>query len=69
MPTEQFIELAAELGNGASFPGSDRGSIGIVRSVDLDAADGAQMLAASDRALYSAKRAGRGRAVLLAPGD
>jgi diguanylate cyclase (GGDEF)-like protein len=43
-------------------------SIGIVRSVDLLVADGPQMLAAADRALYAAKHAGRGQAVLLGQG-
>lgn len=41
-------------------------SIGIVRSLDLAAPDAAQTLAAADRALYAAKHAGRGMAVLLA---
>jgi len=46
------------------------GSIGIVRSSDLTASDAAQVLVASDRALYAAKHAGRGQAVLLsAAGD
>lgn len=40
-------------------------SIGIVRSADFDAPDAAQLLASADRALYAAKHAGRGRAVLL----
>lgn len=40
-------------------------SIGIVRSPDLTAPDAAQVLVASDRALYAAKHAGRGQAVLL----
>lgn len=42
-------------------------SVGIVRSVDLDPCDPVQLLAAADRALYAAKHAGRGTAVLLAP--
>lgn len=41
------------------------GSIGIVRSPDLITLDAAQAMAASDRALYAAKHAGRGQAVLL----
>jgi diguanylate cyclase (GGDEF)-like protein len=40
-------------------------SIGIVRSSDLASPDAAQLLATADRALYAAKHAGRGRAVLL----
>ncbi len=40
-------------------------SVGIVRSVDFQQVDAAQILAASDRALYAAKRAGRSQAVLL----
>ncbi|MGL4236415.1 diguanylate cyclase [Tabrizicola sp.] len=40
-------------------------SIGIVRSTDLADPQAAQLLATADRALYSAKHAGRGRAVLL----
>ena len=40
-------------------------SIGIVRSLDMAAPEAAQLLATADRALYAAKRAGRGRAVLL----
>ena len=42
------------------------GSIGILRSQDLLDPDPARVLAASDRALYAAKHAGRGRAVSLA---
>ena len=41
------------------------GSIGIVRSTDLASPDAAQVMAASDRALYAAKHAGRCQAVLL----
>jgi diguanylate cyclase (GGDEF)-like protein len=45
-------------------------SIGIVRSNDMAEPDAAQLLANADRALYAAKHAGRGRAVLLvARGD
>jgi diguanylate cyclase (GGDEF)-like protein len=40
-------------------------SIGIVRSTDLAKPDATQLLATADRALYAAKHAGRGRAVLL----
>jgi diguanylate cyclase (GGDEF)-like protein len=40
-------------------------SIGIVRSVDYPTPDAAMMLADADAGLYAAKRAGRGRAVLI----
>jgi diguanylate cyclase (GGDEF)-like protein len=40
-------------------------SIGIVRSSDMPTPDATQLLATADRALYAAKHAGRGRAVLL----
>lgn len=40
-------------------------SIGIVRSSDMAVPDPTQLLATADRALYAAKRGGRGRAVLL----
>jgi diguanylate cyclase (GGDEF)-like protein len=39
-------------------------SIGIVRSVDFGATDASSLIAAADRALYAAKHAGRGRAIL-----
>lgn len=39
-------------------------SIGIVRSADFAVPDATQLLASADRALYAAKHAGRGRAVL-----
>jgi diguanylate cyclase (GGDEF)-like protein len=40
-------------------------SIGIVRSLDMAVPEPTQLLATADRALYTAKHAGRGRAVLL----
>jgi diguanylate cyclase (GGDEF)-like protein len=40
-------------------------SIGIVRSADQTTPDATLLLATADRALYAAKHAGRGRAVLL----
>ena len=40
-------------------------SIGIVRSPDAQTNDPGQLMALADRALYAAKDAGRGRAVLL----
>lgn len=43
-------------------------SIGIIRSVDFATPDAAHLLASADRALYAAKHAGRGQAVLLHSG-
>lgn len=63
--------IIARVSEPLTFEGSPcqvSGSIGIVRSSDLHAPDAAQIMAASDRALYAAKHAGRGQAVLL-PGD
>jgi diguanylate cyclase (GGDEF)-like protein len=40
-------------------------SIGIVRSTDFAVPEATQLLSTADRALYAAKHAGRGRAVLL----
>lgn len=44
-------------------------SIGIVRSLDMTEPEATQLLAAADRALYAAKHAGRGQAVLLVAGS
>jgi diguanylate cyclase (GGDEF)-like protein len=44
-------------------------SIGIVRSTEYTLADAAVILADADRALYAAKHAGRGRAMLLNADD
>lgn len=63
--------IIAKVSEPAIFEGSPcrvSGSIGVVRSPDLDRPDAAQVMAASDRALYAAKHAGRGQAVLLAGG-
>lgn len=60
--------IIARVSEPMDFEGSPcrvSGSIGIVRSPDLAAPDAAQVLVASDRALYAAKHAGRGQAVLL----
>lgn len=61
--------IIAKVSEPVEFAGSPcrvSGSIGIVRSPDLVRPDAAQVMAASDRALYAAKHAGRARAVLLA---
>ena len=42
-------------------------SIGIVHSSDLAAPDPVRLMALADRALYAAKRAGRGRSIRLRP--
>ena len=63
--------IIARVSEPMEFEGSPckiSGSIGIVRSSDLTAPDAAQVLVASDRALYAAKHAGRGQAVLM-PGE
>lgn len=46
-------------------PARVSGSIGIVRSSDHFPPDPTRIMAASDRALYAAKHAGRGQAILL----
>lgn len=61
--------IIAKVSEPTSFEGNScrvSGSIGIVRSPDLVRPDAGQVMAASDRALYAAKHAGRGQAVLLA---
>lgn len=69
-PTLQIIadRIIARISEPMEFEGSPcrvSGSIGIVRSSDHFPPDAVQIMAASDRALYAAKHAGRGQAVLL----
>lgn len=59
--------IIARVGVPAQFDGHDirvSASIGIVRSVTCPTVDAAQLVAEADRALYAAKHAGRGQAVL-----
>jgi diguanylate cyclase (GGDEF)-like protein len=61
--------IIARIGEPMVFEGQPcrvSASTGIVRSSDLATPDASQLLAIADRALYAAKHAGRGRAVLLA---
>ena len=60
--------IIARVGQPMDFEGQPcqvSASIGIVRSADQTTPDATQLLADADRALYAAKHAGRGRAVLL----
>jgi len=60
--------IIARIREPMSFEGQDcrvSASLGIVRSVDFAPAEATGLIAAADRALYAAKHAGRGRAVLL----